>query len=243
MAPLKIIKIYIDIGHGEHGDPGAVFGKLIEHQMAIITANALAEELRYYGYIVKVEQGDLEIGDTARVANAWGADLFISVHYNAGGGDRGEVIYSTRQGSQKLAETLALGLKAAGQTAVKTYTRTNSFGRDYYGVLRISTMPAVIVEPAFVDNANDNQLVDTEGEQKLVGKRLAEAIVKIYGSNKEEEEKVVYKTYEDVPEWGKPVIKKLIDHGNIMVGEGGAINISQDMLRVFVILEREGVIK
>lgn len=243
MAKKEIIKIYIDIGHGERGDPGSVHGKLVEHQMAIITANALADELRYYGYIVKVEQGDLEIGDSARAANAWGADLLISVHYNAGGGDRGEVIYSIRQGSLKLAETLTLGLKAAGQTSVKLYTRTNSIGKDYYGILRISTMPAVIVEPAFLDNATDIEIADTAEEQRLIGKHLAESIVKVYGSNKEEDEKVVYKTYDDIPEWGKPAIKKIIDHGSIMVGEDGAINISYDMLRVFVILDREGVLK
>ena len=240
----EVEKIYIDIGHGEGGDPGAVRDGFVEHDINCVVAMAIADELIYYGYKVKLEEGNLDIGNSARAANAWGADLLISVHHNAGGGDRGEVIYSIRSGSHKLASAIELGLKAAGQTQVKVYNKLNGArNADYYGILRISNMPAAIIEPAFLDNAEDRKLIDTLEKQKMVGKRIAESIIKVYGSKKKEEAKVVYKTIDDVPDWGKGIILKLIDRGNIMVGDGGAINISQDMLRMFVILEREGVLK
>ena len=104
------MKVYVDIGHGEHGDPGAVSGRFIEHQMNIKVAHAFADHMKQHGWEVKIEQGNLEMGDSARVANNWGADLLLSFHFNAGGGDRGEVIYSGNP-SPELANAVADGFK------------------------------------------------------------------------------------------------------------------------------------
>jgi N-acetyl-anhydromuramyl-L-alanine amidase AmpD len=55
--------------------------------------------------------------------------------------------------------------------------------------------------------------------------------------------RVKYKTLHDVPDWGKPVIQKLLAKGSLKGDGDGNINISDDMLRTFIILEREGVFK
>lgn len=237
-------KIYIDIGHGENCDPGAVNGWLIEHEMNKVTSQAIADELTYYGFNVKLEEGNLEIGESARAANVWGADLLLSVHHNAGGGQRGEVIHSIRNGSLKLANAIELGLKASGQNKVVVRTQVNGAGTaDYFGILRLATMPAAIVEPAFIDNIEDRKLVDTPEKQRKMGKCIAESIAMVYGAKELGVSKVTYKTIDDVPDWGKGIIQKIIDRGNIMVGTGGVIDITYEMLRMFVILEREGVLK
>lgn len=186
------MKIYIDIGHGEHGDPGAVSGNLIEHQMNIVVGNALAERLTAHGYAIKVEQGDLEINASAAAANAWGADYLISCHENAGGGDRGEVLYSWKNGSIVLANAVAVGLKNAGQTVVNTVrSKSNSAGTaEYFGMLRIPKMPAIIIEPCFIDNAADRQLADTVDKQKHIGVCIADAIAAVYGSTLKEDDEV-----------------------------------------------------
>lgn len=64
----------------------------------------------------------------------------------------------------------------------------------------------------------------------------------IYLPIEEEERKEVedvkrYNKIEEVPEWGRETVQKLIDKGALQ-GDGGNLNLSEDMLRVFVINDR-----
>jgi hypothetical protein len=185
---MAINRVYIDIGHGElkngRNDPGAVKDSFVEHSMNIITGTALAERLIQRGFTVKLETGNLTIDASAKAANAFGANILISQHYNAGGGDRGEVIYSWKNGSAQLANAAAQGLKKAGQTVVNVYkSKPNSSGTaEYFGILRNAKMPAIIIEPCFIDNTIDRTLADTIEEQKNIGYCVGDAIASAYGS-------------------------------------------------------------
>lgn len=243
------MKVYIDIGHGGR-DPGAVSTPLVEREMTIVTALALAERLKQHGYEVMIEPGVLEIDASARRATSWGADLLVSCHYNAGGGARGEVIHSIRPGSEKLAAAVAAGLKAAGQTNVRIYSKLNSAGNsDYFGILRNSRMSAVIVEPCFIDSA-DRQLADTEAEQKHIGYCIADAIAHAYGSTlgEEEDSEVRYKKLKDIPNENgfRDVIEKLMDAGIIngdgsdQAGNDDVIDLSHDQVRSLIFEFRGG---
>lgn len=55
--------------------------------------------------------------------------------------------------------------------------------------------------------------------------------------------KVIYKTFNDLPDWAKPTIQKMMNRKSIVGDAKGELNISEDMVRTFVILDREGVIK
>ena len=55
------------------------------------------------------------------------------------------------------------------------------------------------------------------------------------------EEKIMYNTINDVPEWGKPTIEKLIKKGFLNGDAEGKLNLSMDMLRVLVINDRAGL--
>ena len=52
----------------------------------------------------------------------------------------------------------------------------------------------------------------------------------------------IYNTIEDIADWARPTINKLIDSGYIKGTESG-LNISYDFLRTLVILDRIGIIK
>jgi N-acetyl-anhydromuramyl-L-alanine amidase AmpD len=59
----------------------------------------------------------------------------------------------------------------------------------------------------------------------------------------EVDDDMIYKTLNDVPDWGKPLVKKLMDRKSL-VGDGkGNINLPESTLKTLVILEREGVLK
>ncbi|MGI5912644.1 MAG: peptidoglycan recognition family protein [Syntrophomonadaceae bacterium] len=58
-----------------------------------------------------------------------------------------------------------------------------------------------------------------------------------------EDDEMIYKTLNDVPDWGKPLVKKLMDRKSL-VGDGkGDINLPESTLKTLAILEREGVLK
>ena len=65
-----------------------------------------------------------------------------------------------------------------GQNSRGAKTRKNASGKDYYGFIRETKCPAVIVECAFIDNANDIKIIDTATEQKTMGVAIAKGILK-----------------------------------------------------------------
>jgi N-acetylmuramoyl-L-alanine amidase len=176
-------KVWVDAGHGGN-DPGASGFGLVEKNMTLVTAFAVKEELEAHGVEVGMTRTTdvyVDLSKRAQMANAWGADLFVSCHYNAGGGDGAEVIHSVSGGvSKSLAENIVNYIKKElGQNLRPNpvYSRTNKNGKDYYAVIRETKMPAVIVEPGFVDS-NDRLLFDTVEEQKKVGIAIAHGILK-----------------------------------------------------------------
>lgn len=73
-------------------------------------------------------------------------------------------------------------------------------------------------------------------------KTLVTDIIKTYENEEEKgDDFIAYRTYEDIPSYGKPTIKKLIDKG-LLVGNGqGEINLTESMLRIFVVHDRAGL--
>lgn len=190
-------KVFLDLGHGGT-DPGAVANGLVEKDMTRATAYATKYELEKYGVETLLSRtGDTYPSLSARTtaANKWGADLFVSEHYNAGGGDRAEVIHSIANGESKiLAQNIIKAIQAeTGQNvgSVPVYSKKGSDGKDYHAVIRQSKMPAVIVEPAFIDS-NDRFIVDTVAEQQIMGRAIAHGILKTLG--------IDYKTATEKPE-------------------------------------------
>ncbi|MBC2392197.1 N-acetylmuramoyl-L-alanine amidase family protein [Listeria booriae] len=179
-------KVFIDLGHGGT-DPGAVANKLVEKDMTRATGYATKYELEKYGVDVLLSRtGDTypSLSARSKAANNWGADLFVSEHYNAGGGDRAEVIHSVANGvSKELAQNIINAIKTEigqniGNPAI--YSKKGSDGKDYFAVIRETKMPAVIVEPAFIDS-DDRFIVDTVAEQQEMGRAIAHGILTTLG--------------------------------------------------------------
>lgn len=176
-------RVYLDAGHGGT-DPGAV--KYVrEKDVNLVMALACRDELERHGVEVKMSRiadKNTTISTMANEANSWSADLVVSIHNNAGGGDGFEAYHSYLGGKGKvLAANIEAEVKAIGQNSRGLKTKKNASGTDYYGMIRLTKAPAVICEGAFVDNATDVKIIDTVEEQKAFGVAYAKGILKTLG--------------------------------------------------------------
>lgn len=163
-------KLYWNDGHSKT-DPGAV-GYVVERKVAVKVGDYAIAYLKA-NYIVDIKRSTGDVGSLTYIcneANKWGADLFVSVHFNAGKGDGYEALVYSKDNYQlgRVFEKHVLGV---GQ---------NSRGVKYrpdLGVLRLTNMKAILNEIAFVDNKKDIKDWDEPHELKKMGIALAEATV------------------------------------------------------------------
>ena len=176
-------KVFIAAGHGG-SDPGAVANGLKEKDLNLSISLACQAELERHGVKVKMSRVKDEtesVNEQVKECNAFAPDLAVNVHNNAGGGDGAEVFHSINGGTGKaLAENILSEIVKIGQNSRGVKTRKNSSGTDYYGFIRSTNAPAVIVECAFMDS-KDIQILDTEAEQIAMGKAIARGCLKTLG--------------------------------------------------------------
>ena len=190
------MKVFIGVGHGG-SDPGAVANNTKEKDLNLSIALACRDVLERHGVSVKMSRTKDEndpLSEEIKECNAYGPDLAVEIHNNAGGGDGGEVFYSHLGGKGKtLAENILAEIVKVGQNSRGIKTRVNSQGKDYYGFIRQTSCPAVIVECAFVDNAQDLKILATEGDRQKMGEAIAKGVLKTMGVAVQSEKASLYR--------------------------------------------------
>ena len=178
------MKVFIGVGHGG-SDPGAVANGVKEKDLNLSIALACRDELKRHGVEVKLSRAKDEndtLSEEIKECNAFAPDLAVDIHNNAGGGDGAEVFHHHGGGKGKtLAENILSEVVKVGQNSRGARVRKNSQGKDYYGFIRETSCPAVIVECAFVDNASDLKILATESDRQKVGRAIAKGILKTLG--------------------------------------------------------------
>lgn len=176
-------KVFIGVGHGGK-DPGAVANGFRESDLNLTIALSCFAQLKRHGVDVLMSRTTDEndtLTEEIRECNAYGPDLCIDIHNNAGGGDGAEAFYYSGGGlSKTLAENVLAEIVKIGQNSRGAKTRMYN-GYDYYGFIRETYAPAVIVECAFVDNREDMNIIDTEAEQIRMGVAVARGILRTLG--------------------------------------------------------------
>lgn len=177
-------KVFIGVGHGG-SDPGAVSNNTKEKNLNLSIALACRDLLEAHGVTVKMSREKDEndtLGEEIKECNVFSPDLAVDIHNNAGGGDGAEVYHHYGGGTGKvLAENILAEIVNVGQNSRGAKTRKNSQGKDYYGFIRETSCPAVIVECAFVDNDTDIKILSSEGQRKLMGEAIAKGILTSLG--------------------------------------------------------------
>lgn len=169
-------KVFLSAGHGG-SNPGAVANGLVEKDINLNIMLANKEVLERHGVEVvcsRLKDEEDDVYAEVREANASKADIAVSHHCNAGGGDGSETFYyAGSSGGKKLAQLCEKYTKELGQNS--RGIKTNSL----YFVTQ-TNMIAVLTESFFLDNKTDKTIGDTLAEQKAFGVAYAKAILEYF---------------------------------------------------------------
>lgn len=177
-------RVYVGIGHGGY-DSGTVGNGFKEKDLTLSIGKYCNERLKQYGIETKISRTtdcDSSIKSKVAASNAFKANVCMDIHINAGGGDGSEVYYShVSPNGKKLAQSIVDATLAIRQNTRGIKVRLDKDGTDYYGMIRETDAPAVLVECAFIDNATDIQIINTEAKRKAFGYAIADGVAKYLG--------------------------------------------------------------
>jgi N-acetylmuramoyl-L-alanine amidase len=172
--------IMLDPGHG--GDDQGHLGPngLAEADVCWDIGERLAQRLSALGARVRLTRTEAEgPSDTtrARRANQLDADLFLSIHLNAhpeGTADGTSTYYfRTSRAGERLADLVQQQFVDLGLGDCRTHPRS-------YAVLRETRMPAVLMEPCFITNADAEKRLDHPAFRAALADAVAMALRNYY---------------------------------------------------------------
>lgn len=160
----KGITILVDPGHGgeDSGTKSLTTPPLYEKTYALTTALMLKKHLQHMGYkVIMTRRTDIFIPlpERSKLASAVGADLFVSVHYNAAPNLLASGIevffYDSKQPNARRESSRQLAEEVLGQTIGITRMPDRGVKHGNFHVVRETTMPAILVEGGFMSNDHD----------------------------------------------------------------------------------------
>ena len=264
-------KIYIDPGHNCSGaDTGAVGFGLKEQDVSVQIGVLLRDMLINSGQTVKMSRDSItdtvssslngSLAYRYNSANSWNADVFISIHCNAANTKAYgcETYYCTGSTQGKaLAECVQPHMAAETQRYNRDVKSAN------FAVIRHTNMPAILVETAFIDNYDDNRFLASDDGKYKCAVAIYKGICDYLGIEYklESEDKLMSREYEELnerlekvenpmiydyiddnmPDWARPTITKLVDKGFLKGDEEGKLGLTEDLIRMFIVNDRAGV--
>jgi len=172
--------IMLDPGHGGR-DPGAVNGTRHESADNLRLGLAIRDRLRSAGQDVAMTRDtDVFVGINERsaLANRKHADIFVSLHRNAFS-DQGANGLETIIGPRATAREKKWADIVQAEMLAVAPMRDRGVKPLNFGVLRDTTMPAMMPEVGFLTNTRDNQLFDDNFE--AYADAIARGILKCLG--------------------------------------------------------------
>lgn len=169
-----MIKIAIDAGHGLYTAGKRCLKRLDANETREWTLNdRIADRLElllssYKCEVLRVDDTtgftDVPLKSRTDKANAWGADIYISIHHDAGanGGTSGgtTVFYYSSKAVRKLqAEKL---YECVVRNTGLVGNRSSKVKKHAYHVLRKSNMPSFLIENGFMDSSKDIPVILTD---------------------------------------------------------------------------------
>lgn len=257
------MKIGINCGHTISKQPGCGAVGIIDESVETRTiGKALITKLKTMGHTVVDCTNDYaastneNLSKICKLANSQKLDMFVSIHFNAGKG-KGTEVY-TYSGTK---HTEALNI-CENISKLGFMNRGVKNGSNLY-VIRNTNAKAMLIEVCFVDTksdvdlykANISNIVNSIAEG-ITGEKVSKenevlnmtqyeelkSIIKGLSDRLEKVEKPMIYNYIDVnmPEYARQTIQKLMDKGYLKGDSSGNLNLTDEMLRTLVILDRSG---
>lgn len=182
-----MMRIAIDAGHGPE-TPGkrSPDGSLREFQfnsaVALIADTLLKDYDGVETLLTFSDSRDVPLKERTDRANAWKADLFVSIHANAAGDG-----WSSAQGIETYVYTsrppAAVTLANAVQRHLVRMTGRPDRGvkSANFHVLRETKMTAILVECGFMTNREECELLKSDTYRRKCAEAIVAGIVEIYG--------------------------------------------------------------
>jgi len=177
-------KIFIDAGHGG-SDPGAVNGSNQEKTFALDIATRLRDRCNALGATTSMSRtGDTNPTLASRVSasNSFGADIFVSVHINAGGGTGVEtwVHDNSSSNTNKLATSvnnaMASRLSANNRGVKKAPSQRANRANIYVVDPAYNKAWAILPEVLFIDNSTDLAKLQSSTNRQAAAEAIASGI-------------------------------------------------------------------
>jgi len=190
--------IFIDVGHGGR-DPGTIGARNTPNELHEKVVNLkiglyLRDYLREAGARVHLSrETDIHIPTAERpeIANALGADLFVSIHNNASTtnfqANGTEVHYYSKIDEEERDEKELFGIYSKDVAERVQREMLRALGTADRGtknsprliVLNRTVMPAIVIEGAFMSNAEDLALIREDDYAKRYAYAVAKALIEI----------------------------------------------------------------
>lgn len=191
--------IVLDPGHGGK-DPGYLVGRQQEKQYTLLLAKELADLLNKAGFkasLTRTTDSFLDLPGRPDVARRRGADLFISLHFNAfeSPSAQGVEVYcmtvpytsSTNArgegagagpypGNRSDAKNVLLGYQLQKNLLRSLAAEDRGLRRARYAVLRSAEMPAVLIEGGFMTNPSEGKKIYDPKYRRQMAQAIVDGI-------------------------------------------------------------------
>jgi N-acetylmuramoyl-L-alanine amidase len=191
--------VCLDPGHGGK-DTGKAQGHNYEKKYTLLLARETANLLQEQGFkVVMTRTNDeaVELPDRPQLASRRGADLFVSLHYNAADvGVHGVEVFcmappdmnSSDEGGGKSNHPAENGNAQDGRNVLLAYQVQKSIihslpledlgvKRSHFEVLRLARMPAILIEGGFLSNPEDARNIYDAAFRKRMAHAIVDGIV------------------------------------------------------------------
>lgn len=170
----------LDAGHGG-SDSGAVYNGRLEKNDNLRITLAVGERLARSGERVlytRTDDSTVDLTYRSTMANSAGATYFVSFHRNSAStvGRGVEVYYYTGLSAQSTAARMAAPVQDA---LVVCGFHNRGVKQAKFSVLRRTSMPAILVELAFINNEAENAKLDSEFDR--IADAIASALLSFVG--------------------------------------------------------------